>query len=296
MPPASVSVIVPTFNYAHFLPAALDSVFAQTLPPREVVVVDDGSTDATPQVLARYEGRIRAVRKENGGLAAARNSGAQMASGELLAFLDSDDLWLPPKLERQVALLASEPQLGLVHCGAQEVDAEGRVLRERLDGMAGWVAREMLLFRRTVVLLAGSTILVPRRVFEAAGGFDARLPHSEDWDFCYRVALRHPIGFVNEPLVQYRLHGGNMHRNVSAMERAMLLAYAKAFEAAAPEIRGLRRRAYGNLHTVLAGSYFGTGRYGAFLRHAAVGLLLTPENLPRFLGFPLRRLRRRPSP
>ncbi len=287
----SISVVIPTYNYAHFLPSALESVLGQTMATAEVIVVDDGSTDQTPRVLEGYADRVHVVRRANGGLAAARNSGAAVAAGEWLAFLDSDDEWLPPKLERQMTRAATDPEVALVHCGAQEIDATGRVLRERLDGMEGLVADEMVLFRRTVVLLAGSTMVVRRAVFEAVGGFDDRMRHSEDWDFCYRVGLQHKIAFVPEPLVRYRIHGTNMHKNVAAMESAMLFAFGKAFAAAPPTIRRLRRRAYGRLHTVLAGSYFNARQYGRFLRHAALGLALSPENLPHFLGYPLRCLK-----
>jgi glycosyltransferase involved in cell wall biosynthesis len=287
-----VSVIIPSYNYAQFLPSAVESALAQTRAAHEIIVVDDGSTDDTPQVLARYGQRIRALQQPNQGLSAARNSGAQMASGELLAFLDSDDTWLPTKLERQVARVEADPAVGLVHCGVSEVDRAGDVIRRRLDGMEGPVAYEMLLFRRSV-LMPPSTFLVPRKVFVETGGFDTQLNHSEDWDFGFRVASRHRVAFVAEALVNYRLHGGNMHRNVNNMARAMLFAYAKAFREPSSEVARLRRRAYGNLHAVLAGSFFSAGQYGPFLKHATLSLVRTPENAGRFLGYPIRWLRRR---
>jgi glycosyltransferase involved in cell wall biosynthesis len=286
----SVSVVIPTYNYAQFLSIAIDSALAQTCVPLEVIVVDDGSTDETPRVLERYRGQIQVIRKSNGGLAAARNSGVAASRGQWIAFLDSDDCWLPEKLDRQLARAALDSNVGLVHCGALEVDSEGQVVRERLDGLEGAVAAEMLLFRRTVVLLAGSTMIVRRNVFDEVGGFDEHLRHSEDWDFCYRVALGHKIAFVKQALVRYRLHATNMHKNVAAMEAAMMSAYQKAFSNAPPELRRLRRRAYGRLHTVLAGSYFARGELSRFLRHALMGVFLTPENLSRFLMYPVRRL------
>jgi len=256
---ASVSVVIPTHNHVAFLPEALESVFAQRLQPREVIVVDDGSTDGTDEVLWRYASRIRALRQPNRGVASARNVGASIASGDLLAFLDADDLWLPPKLEWQVAHLGRDPELGLVHCGVEEVDAEGRFLRRRLDGMEGWVSREMLFFGRGVILGGGSAAVVPRAIFETAGGFDERLSTSADWDLYYRVAERCRVGFVPEVLVRYRVHGGNMHRNVHAMATDMLTAYAKAFSKSDPDLERLRRSAYGGLHSMLAGSYFRAG-------------------------------------
>ncbi|MCC2671069.1 MAG: glycosyl transferase, partial [Armatimonadetes bacterium] len=192
------------------------------------------------------------------------------------------------------ARLQEQPDAGLVHCGVEDVDADGRQLRIHADGMDGPgsdVADEMLLFRRPTVLGGGSGVVIPRRVFDAVGGFDLRLSTSADWDLYYRIARRYPVAFVAEPLLQYRLHGSNMHGNIHAMERDMLLAYEKAF---AEERRPvLRRRAYGSLHRVLAGSFFGAGNHRDFVRHVLRALIFTPGAAGYFLSFPLRRLRRR---
>lgn len=288
-----ISVIIPTYNHARFLAQAIESALAQTLPPVELIVVDDGSTDETAQVLARYAGRIRVIRQQNSGVAAARNAGAALAAGDYLAFLDADDVWLPRKLERQMARLRAEPELGLVHCGVEEIDEAGQRRGYRRDGLEGWLFEEFLLFRRSILLGGGSGALMPRAVFQAAGGFDERLSTSADWDLYCRIAARHCIGFVPEALLRYRLHGGNMHTNFQAMEHDMLLAFAKAYRGATTEQRRLRRRGYGNLHTVLAGAFFSVGAYHKFALHAVKGLLLTPHNIIRYLEYPLRWWRRR---
>jgi glycosyltransferase involved in cell wall biosynthesis len=228
----------------------------------------------------------------NRGVAAARNAGAAAASGEVLAFLDADDVWLPTKLERQAARVAVDPELGLVHCGVQEIDGEGRVLRTRLDGMEGWVSREMLLFRRGVILGGGSAAVMPRAVFEHVGGFDWRLSTSADWDLYYRIACRYRVGFVPEVLVRYRVHGGNMHRNVHVMASDMLKAYASAFSEPDPELRRVRRVAYGRLHSMLAGSFFRAGEYTQFLKHALASVASQPGRLGYFAGYPVRALHR----
>jgi glycosyltransferase involved in cell wall biosynthesis len=285
--------VIPAHNHSRFVGQALDSVLAQTLPPLEVIVVDDGSSDSTATVLGNYANQIRVLRQENQGVSAARNNGARIATGEFLAFLDADDLWLPEKLLRQVERFVKEPDLGIVHCGLEEIDGSGSCLNRRLDGREGWVATEMLLLRNPVVLGPGSTAMIPRSLFERIGGFDTRLSTSADWDLCYRVAARHRIGFVRDILVSYRLHGSNMHRNVQVMAHDMLLGYEKAFADPDVQVQQIRKRSYGNLHAVLAGSFFSVGAYSGFIKHALKSLLFTPDNFMQFARFPIRRWRRR---
>lgn len=285
----ATTVVIPAYDHARYVGLAVESALTQTLRPKEIIVVDDGSTDDTAEVLATFSDRIQVIRQRNEGVAAARNRGARAGSGELVAFLDADDVWLPRKLECQAGRFARDPSVLLVHCGVEEIDAAGRTLGRRLEGLEGDVTLEMLRFRRSVILGGGSGVVVRRTAFEDAGGFDARLSTSADWDFYFRVASRGQVGFVPEVLLRYRLHGGNMHRNVDAMEHDMLLAYAKAFAAIQPHLGISRRRCYGNLHAVLAGSFFAARRYGKFLRHTATALFLNPGLAGRFLGYPVRR-------
>jgi glycosyltransferase involved in cell wall biosynthesis len=288
-----VSVVIPTHNHARFLAKAIDSALSQTHAPSEVIVIDDGSTDNTPEALSGYGNRIRTVRQPNRGVAAARNAGVALASGEFLAFLDADDVWLPTKLERQVARFREEPDLGLVHCGVEEIDEDGALLRRVQDGLDGWVADAMLMFKRSVILGGGSGAMIPLALFKEAGGFDEVLSTSADWDLYYRVARRHRVGFVTDVLLGYRIHGSNMHTNISVMERDMIRGYLKAFINADPHLTSLRRRCYGNLHRMLAGCYFRAGDYSAFFRHSIKALVLTPGNIGWFLRYPVRRFRAR---
>lgn len=290
-----VSVIVSNYNYARYLPQALNSVLAQSYSNIEIIVVDDGSTDDSENVLRSYENHIRWIRQKNQGVSAARNRGVKETRGELIAFLDADDIWLPLKLERQVERFLDDPELGLVHCGMQEINDKGEPLCTHLDGMEGWVSKEMLLLRKTVVLGAGSSGLVSRDAFEAVGGFDTQLSTSADFDFVYRVAVRQRVGFVPEVLFQYRIHGTNMHAKIKLMEHDTLLIYAKAFSAPDPETQRMRRQCYGNLHMTLAGSFFRSGQYYDFSRHLLKSLWFTPSNCTRIGGFPARWWQRRAS-
>jgi len=288
----TVSAIIPTYNYARFLRDAIDSVLAQTFPVLEVIVVDDGSTDDTRQVLEAYGDRIRVIHQENAGVAAARMTGVSAARGEYLAFLDSDDIWLPQKLEKQIARFEQDPALGLVHCGAEMFDnSSGGTLSIDLNGMEGWVARELLLLDRGIVG-GGSALMVPKRVAEEVGGFDSRLSPSEDWDFSYRVATRYRVAFVPEVLIRYRLHGGGGHLNIPRMEKGMMLALEKAFANDDPAIQSMRRITYGRIHRTLSACYFERRDLREFMRHMLASLRYDPRNAAYFAAYPLRLVRR----
>lgn len=283
-----ISVIITNYNYGRYLGQAIRSALGQTYPRVEVIIVDDGSQDDSEEVVKTYREGVLFIKQPNQGVSVARNRGVEESAGELVAFLDADDLWFPTKLEKQARRLLKDPEIGLVHCGIQEIDSNGTILEEYLDGLEGWVSRELLLFRRPVILGAGSTALVPRVTFDIVGGFDTSLGTSADWEFCYRIAVRQRIAFVPELLVQYRNHGNNMHANVKLMEHDILIGYKKAFSSMDPDLSAIRRQSYSNAHMVLAGSYFRAGHYYQFLRHSAKSVLYSPRTMAHLLEFPRR--------
>jgi glycosyltransferase involved in cell wall biosynthesis len=276
-----VSVVIPAYNAERFLREAIDSAIAQTVAPIEVIVVDDGSTDGTAEVLASCGGVVRSVRQENGGVSSARNHGARLAVGDAIAFLDADDVWHPQKLERQLPHL-EDARVGLVHCGVHHVDEAGAILASELDGMSGSVARDLLLLQRNVVVAVGSTALLPREVFELVGGFDEEMSTSADWDLAYRIATRWEIAFVAEPLASYRQHGAGMHLNPDAMQRDMKRGMERAF-ASESAARALRRPALARLHVILAASYLEAGQPRRAFAEAARSVGLDPRQLVRAL-------------
>jgi glycosyltransferase involved in cell wall biosynthesis len=206
-----VSVVVAAYNQAPWLGDAIASVRAQTFTDWELIVVDDGSTDGTREVVARHEddARIRCLSQPRAERAAARNRGIAAASGRLIAFLDADDLWLPEKLARQLAALDAQPEAGFCYTPARFVDAAGASLPLRKP--KGTIAGDVFacLMRGNVIILA--SVVARRAALERVGGFDAslRVYGCEDWDLWLRLAREHPVAVVDEELTLYRRHAAN---------------------------------------------------------------------------------------
>jgi glycosyltransferase involved in cell wall biosynthesis len=284
-----VSVVIPNHNYGRFLSQALESVFAQTYRRVEVLVVDDGSTDGSLEVMRRYEGRIRSAFQANAGVSRARNLGVRESRGELIAFLDSDDWWLEEKLAKQVSLIESG-RFGMVYTGLRFVSEEGVVRGETRSGLSGWVLRDLALLEKPGIPASGSSALIRRECLDAVGCFDPDLSTSADWDLWRRIACRYPIGRVPEPLTCYRLHPAAMHRDLRLFERDMLLAFGKMFrDEAAREAHPLERRAKARLFLTFAGSYFRARKWDKFLGYCGRSLALDPGGVLRLALHPFRR-------
>ncbi|MBK9174076.1 MAG: glycosyltransferase family 2 protein [Blastocatellia bacterium] len=285
-----VSVIIPNYNYAKFIQRTIKSVLAQTYSNIEIIVIDDGSTDGSLRVLEEFGDKVMTIVQNNQGVSRARNRGFEASSGEFIAFLDADDLWLPQKIERQISCFQEDEMLGFVHCSMTLIGPNEEPIADITNGSSGFIADAFLRFEgEGAVVGAGSTGIVRRVVFSEVGGFDPEMSTAADWDFCYRIARRHKVGFVTDPLVLYRVHNSNMHNNIRAMEHDMIIGFKKAFT----EESGIDKiRCYGNLYRVLAGSYFRAGMYSDFLRNAAKSLWYRPSGIGYFAAFPLRRFRK----
>jgi glycosyltransferase involved in cell wall biosynthesis len=259
-----VSAVIPTYNYARYVADAVESALAQCLPGLEVVVVDDGSTDATADVLRRFGGRIRYVRQENRGLSAARNTGIRVARGRYLAFLDSDDLWLPGKLSEQAAWLDAEPEVGLVYGEALIVDErsteEPTLHSHWAPHPSGWVWPALV--RQNVV--PSPTPMVRREVFERVGPFDETLTACEDWDMWIRVSRVCPFAYVDRVVAKYRRHHANMSLDYERMMANGLRVLEKAFASPrrSPALRRLRRAVLSQYRADRGINRFQSGRYG----------------------------------
>jgi glycosyltransferase involved in cell wall biosynthesis len=205
-----VSIIIPTYNRASVIAHTIENVFAQSYRNMELIIVDDGSSDDTQKVLRRFGDRIRLISQQNSGPAVARNRGAAIARGDIIAFQDSDDLWKPTKIERQVALLEKlGPTVPCCLCNAQVSVANGAqytsfedslIFPTRDEGL--WLNVPEVLATRFV--LFNQTAAIRRKAWQKIGGFAEDLKYLEDYDLPLRLALEGPWGFVREPLVIYR--------------------------------------------------------------------------------------------
>lgn len=232
----TVSVVIPTYNRAGFIGAAVASIRAQTYPATEIVIVDDGSRDDTEQTVAALGSGIRYIRQDNAGPAAARNRGIQEARGDLVAFLDTDDRWLPDKLALQVAILQREPTVALVSADMAVEDDTGRRwidsnfakrgLRSFFDELAGRPVPEAPRLLLQVNFINTSTVIARRDVLLALKGFDRRLRYGEDMELWLRIAAQYDIACV--PSVQeIRIeHDSNVTKSIEPM----LLGYVRLAE------------------------------------------------------------------
>ena len=241
-PNGGVSVVIPAFNAAKFLPDALESVFCQTVPVLEVIVVDDGSTDATPEVMEQFRKRTVYLRKQNLGPSSARNLGTMHAKGEWIAFLDADDKWLPERLERQLTL-ARRTKADFVFSDAAVVDARNpnsclntpswlTSIRRKTDVEAALVDSVMVdpfrFFMEIGCVVLLSTVLVRRGCIEAAGYFDESIGACEDWELLFRLSPHCRMAFSPESLIIRRLYGGNLSLNTRVMSRGAVQLWEKA--------------------------------------------------------------------
>lgn len=210
-----VSVVITCYNYARFLPDAVESALGQTFSDLEVVLVDDGSTDDTPQVAARWrhEPRLRYVRQENAGQAAAKNRGIRLAQGSLVAFLDADDRWDPSKLARQVPHFA-RADVGVVYSRGLHLDATGNTRMPKNPGRTRMPrAGKITTFLLHDNMIPFSSAVVRRDLLQQIGGFDESLAMAIDWDLWLRLSLICEFAWVEERLLHYRVgHGDQMSR------------------------------------------------------------------------------------
>jgi glycosyltransferase involved in cell wall biosynthesis len=216
--PQPVTAIIPTYNSVGTLGAAIESVLAQSQPPAQVVVVDDGSTDSTPDwVRSRYGSRVDLIVVANGGPSRARNRGIEAAGEPFVAFLDADDTWHPFKLERQLSLFGHDPAIGTVASDWVRSASELPLALPASPSVSPITYHDTLILNR----FQTSTVLVRTELVRQVGGFDPSVDGAEDWDLWVRLAAAAPMVKVDEPLVVYRDVSTGYSKDVARVYRTM---------------------------------------------------------------------------
>jgi glycosyltransferase involved in cell wall biosynthesis len=204
-----VSVIIPTFNREKFVGKAIQSVLVQSFPDFEIIIVDDGSTDGTTEVVKSFSAdRLQYIYQPNHGRSNARNHALRLARGRYIAFLDSDDLYLPGKLELQVNYLDCHPDVGMVYTSAYCIDESGNQLEYQYEAKtSGRIYRDIAFFVPVTITLP--TVMVRREVFDKVGNFDESMERFEDTDMWRRIAKTYLVGAIPTPTCYLRTHHGN---------------------------------------------------------------------------------------
>ncbi len=250
-PIPNLSIGVPVYNGEATIAATLDSILAQTYVDFELIVIDDGSTDRTADIVARFDDpRLRLLRFENAGLAASRNRAIAAARGRYLSFIDADDLWTPEKLADQYRALENAPRAAVAYSFTDYIDAAGHWLRSGSHITLNGDALGHLLL--TDFLENGSNALIRRAACHNVNGFDESLLAAEDWDFFLKLAARYPFVCVPKPQILYRLTDSAMSFDIERQERSCLTVLDRAFESAPEPFRRLKSQSHSNLYQYLA--------------------------------------------
>ncbi len=236
---AAVSVVIPCFNQAHYLGEAIESALAQTLPPVEVIVVDDGSEDNSYEVAARYE-KVSPMRQPNRGVASARNVGWMATTADCLVFLDADDRLLPDALDLGVTALERRPQVAFVAGFSKDIGDDGRPLEGLRQSLV--LQDHYLRLLEDCFIWSGSSIVYRRWALDAVGGFDESLDAADDYDLYLRIARRFPIYCHGAAVTEYRRHGTNTTRNPRVVLESQLEVLARQRESIRDHREGEARR------------------------------------------------------
>jgi glycosyltransferase involved in cell wall biosynthesis len=223
-----VSVIIPTYNRAHVLREAIDSVLSQKYSDLELLVVDDGSTDHTKEVVSSYTSKLAYIYQEHQGVSAARNRGIKHTKGDYLAFLDSDDLWLPDKLSTQMRFMEDHPEIHICY-------TEERWIRRgvRVNPMKKHRKYSGMIFEHCLPLciVSPSSVLIARSLLEEIGVFDEELKVCEDYDLWLRISARYPIYLLDTPLIIKRGgHDDQLSKAMNGQDRFRIKALVKLLE------------------------------------------------------------------
>ncbi len=242
-----ISVVVPAYNSQRTILETINSVLEQSFTDFELIVINDGSTDGTLELLSNIkDARFKVYSYPNGGLPVARNRGIVRATGEFVSFIDADDLWTPDKLELQLQALQQNPQAGVAYSWTICMGNNGNSFHPGVsESFQGNVYPKLLVGN---FIGSGSNVLLRREAIESVGYFDESLKSCEDWDYWLRLAPKWEFVVVPEPQIIYRLSSGAMSSKLDVMEKYQTLVLEKAFESAPSELQYLKNRGFAYIY------------------------------------------------
>ncbi len=255
-----VSVIIPTYNRANYLYLALESVLKQSFPPYEIIIVDDGSDDATPDVVHEFASHVRYLHQDHQGVAAARNLGLASAQGDVIAWLDADDLWNYDFLASTIRLLEADAQLDGVYSDYHYIGTTGEIVS--VAGIKPVRPSDLFAMLVEADIIATPAVVIRKRCYDQVGSFDTRFQICEDYDMWLRLARIAQIKGISKPLVSIRVHPTNTQADIDAFGKYLLMLMDKHFgplavsSEAEPDIK---RRAYASAFRLMAVKHIQAG-------------------------------------
>jgi glycosyltransferase involved in cell wall biosynthesis len=277
-----VSVVIPAFNVGWCIRGAIDSVFAQSFRQWELVVVNDGSTDDTKEVLAAYGQSIRVIDQENRGMSAARNAGIRATSGSLIAFLDADDYWLPDKLSKQVDLMQAKPDIGFCSTWARIENPDGKFINLWQFRHESTDVLQTLFVENAAIAGGCSAVVVRKTLLDRVGLFDERLRGFEDPDLWIRLAAVAGYACIDEALVVVMRRENSVSRNLHEMRKAALRSMSKNRLLLPPRLRGtFWRKCIAGVYTDYAKGAYRAGRVAQAVADTLRALVLSPVSRGR---------------
>ena len=294
MQEVKVSVVIPSYNSARYVVTAVESVLGQTFRDYEILVVDDGSTDDTKEVLSKYGESIRYLYKPNGGVSSARNYGIEKARGKYVALLDADDFWMPEKLAKQIAVLEADENIGLCYASTEKVDENMQTVIGYIEADSYEDYCEALLLNLNIVAGSCSSAIVRRDVAQQTNGFDAEFSTCADWEYWLRLSLLTKFAPVSEYLVKYRVVAGSMSSDpfVSKRDTEGVLKKFFALTNLPEKYKKLEKKSLSNNLMVVSGEFLHNGKIVESLSCMWKSLRLYPQNILRPLGMPIRLAKR----
>ncbi|MEP4093187.1 glycosyltransferase [Reichenbachiella sp.] len=289
-----VSVVIPCYKAEKYIETTVVSVLEQTYQNLEVIVVIDGSPENEIEVLeglSKRDLRLKVIEQKNLGVSQARNNGYKVTKGDYISFLDSDDVWLPSRLEKLINKFENG-NFGLVQSDVEVIDQNGRRTGEIKHGKEGNVLEDLLLWNGDVIN-APSSVLVKREALEEVGLFDHELSTAADQELWFRIASKYEVGLVSEPLSYYRKHEENMSSNISLLEKDHLIAYKKAEKNGLFKSNSFKNQCFSNMTMIIAACWIGDGKdFAKGLKLLIKSILLYPPNSFKLMSIMKERLNR----